>query len=150
MIQHKVKIKKWVLLLVPVLLVTINVAYAETQCHLKYTMKSWSFIYKSGKGQGSISCDNGQSARVKIRSHSGGLTVGKNKTIHGHGVFSKTASINDLFGAYALAEAHGGAGNSGSSQAMTKGDVSLALTGTGKGINVGVDFGSFKITKVKR
>lgn len=120
---------------------------AETQCKMQFTMKSWSVFYKSGKGNGTISCDNGQTARVRLRAHGGGLTFGKNKTLDGHGTFSRTADIKDLFGSYAVAEAHGGAGDSGASQALTKGDVSLALTGTGKGVNVGFDFGSFKITK---
>lgn len=119
----------------------------ETQCKMNFTMNSWSVFYQSGKGNGTIACDNGQKATVRLRSHGGGLTFGKNKTLDGHGTFSKTADIRDLFGSYAVAEVHGGAGNSGASQALTKGDVSLALTGTGKGINVGIDFGSFKISK---
>ena len=120
---------------------------AETQCKMNFTMKSWSVFYKSGKGHGTITCDNGQNANVRLRMHGGGLTFGKDKTLDGHGTFSKTTDIKDLFGSYATAEAHGGAGNSGASQALTKGDVSLALTGSGKGVDVGIDFGSFKISK---
>lgn len=119
----------------------------ETQCKMNFTMKSWSFFYKSGKGKGTITCDNGQKARVILRAHGGGLTFGKNKTLNGHGVFSKTKNMKDLFGSYAVAEAHGGVGDSGTARVLTKGDVSLTLTGTGKGINVGIDFGSFKISK---
>lgn len=119
----------------------------ETQCKMQFTMKSWSFFYKSSKGSGTITCDNGQKARVRLRGHSGGLTFGKNKTLDGHGVFSRTADIQDTLGSYAVAEAHGGAGNSGGSRALTKGDISLALTSTGKGVNVGIDFGSFKISR---
>lgn len=127
---------------------TTPVQAADTQCKMNFTMKSWSVFYKSGKGKGTVTCDNGQKARVALRAHSGGLTFGKNKTLVGHGTFSRTASIKDIFGSYAMGEAHGGAGDSGSSQALTKGDISLALTGTGKGVNVGIDFGSFKITKI--
>ena len=129
---------------------SVGIANAdETKCEMQFTMKSWAIFYKSGSGKGTITCDNGQSARVKLRAHSGGITFGKNKTLDGHGVFSETEDIKDLFGSYAVAEAHGGAGDSGASQALTKGDVSLALTGSGKGVNVGIDFGSFKITKIK-
>jgi len=124
-------------------------AATETQCKINFTMKSWSFFYKSGKGKGTIACDNGQSAKVILRAHSGGLTFGKSRTLAGRGVFSRTADIRDVFGSYALAEAHGGAGNSGSSQVLTKGEISLALTGTGKGVNIGLDIGSFKITRVR-
>lgn len=119
----------------------------ETQCKMNFTMKSWSAFYKSGKGNGTITCDNGQKASVRIRAHGGGLTFGKGETLDGHGTFSRTADIKDLFGGYAVAEAHGGAGDSGASQALTKGNVSLALTGTGKGVDVGIAFGSFKISK---
>ncbi|MDP2599950.1 MAG: hypothetical protein Q8P84_04355 [Deltaproteobacteria bacterium] len=121
---------------------------AETQCKMNFVMKSWSVFYKSGKGSGTITCDNGQNAKVRLRMHGGGLTFGKDKTLDGHGTFSKTADIKDLFGSYATAETHGGAGDSGASQALTKGDVSLALTGSGKGVNIGIDFGSFKISKI--
>lgn len=123
-------------------------AAAETKCTLNYRLNSWSVFYKSGKGSGTIKCDNGQHARVHLRSVGGGITFGNSKIVDGHGVFSTTSSISNLYGAYANAAAHGGAGDAGAAQALTKGDISLALTGTGKGINVGIDFGSFKITKM--
>lgn len=131
-----------------VLLVGSQLALAaETKCTMDYNLKSWSIFYKSGKGTGTITCDNGQSAKVNLRSKGGGLTAGTSKIVDGHGVFSSTNDIKDLFGSYANAAAHGGAGNAGASQALTKGDISLALTGSGKGINVGIDFGSFKISR---
>ncbi len=67
--------------------------------------------------------------------------------MNGHGKFSKAASIKELFGDYATAEAHGGVVKSGSAQALTKGEVSLSLTGTGSGIDIGFDFGKFTISK---
>ena len=57
------------------------------------------------------------------------------------------ADIGDIFGTYASASAKAGAGNSASAQAMTKGEVSLALTGKGQGIELGVSFGKFTITR---
>lgn len=123
------------------------VSAAETKCSMVYSLKSWSILYKSGKGSGTITCDNGQSARVHLRSQGGGITVGTSQIVGGHGVFSNAHDIKELFGSYANASAHGGAGDAGASQALTKGDISLALTGSGKGVNVGVDFGSFKITQ---
>lgn len=119
----------------------------EVECRMNFTMKSWSFLYKSGKGTGEITCDNGQSAGVKLRSHGGGITAGKSKIINGLGVFTKVASINELFGNYANAEAHAGAVGSASARALTKGEVSLSLTGTGKGIDLGINFGNMKITR---
>lgn len=68
----------------------------------------------------------------------------------GHGTFSKVQNIHELFGSYATSEAHGGVVDSGTAQAMTKGEVSLALSGTGKGFDLGIDFGQFKITPMPR
>ena len=46
----------------------------KTDCRMSFELKSWSVFYKSGKGKGTITCDNGQSAPVKIRTHGGGVS----------------------------------------------------------------------------
>ncbi len=119
---------------------------SETKCRMKFTFSSWSVLYKSGKGVGDITCDNGQRSDVKIRVHGGGVTFGKSRIDDGSGTFSKVKDISELYGAYAAAEAHAGAIGSAAVQAMTKGPVSLALSGTGKGIDFGIAFGQFKIS----
>ena len=119
----------------------------ETKCHMDFSMHSWSIFYKSGKGTGTISCDNGQTASVKLRSRGGGVTFGKSKIVNGTATFSGVSDINELFGGYASAGADAGAGDSAGARAMTKGEVSMSLSGTGKGVNVGFDFGKFKITR---
>ncbi len=124
-----------------------RVEASETKCTMNYTMKSWSVFYKSGKGSGTIRCDNGQKARVKLRAQGGGLTFGKRKTVNGHGTFLKASNIRELYGSYANAEAHAGAGNSANAQVLTKGEVSLTLTGTGRGVDLGFDFGKFTISR---
>lgn len=116
-----------------------------TKCHLKFTLKSWSVFYKSGKGEGTITCDNGQTAEVKIRTHGGGVTFGKS-SIDGHGSFSRVHDIAKLYGGYAESEAHAGASGSAAAHAMWNGDVGLSLSGSGKGWNLGFDFGKFKIS----
>lgn len=116
------------------------------KCRLDFTLKSWSVLYKTGSGGGTIACDNGQSAEVDIKMHGGGVTFGKSKIVNGRGTFSKVQNIHELFGSYAASEAHAGAVGSASAQAMTKGEVSLALSGTGKGFDLGIAFGRFKIT----
>lgn len=122
-------------------------AAKEIDCELKFSMESWSILYKAGEGEGTISCDNGQKVPVALKTRGGGLTVGKAKIIEGKGDFSKVHSIDELFGSYATAEAHAAAGDAAMAQALTKGEVSLALSGTGKGVNLGFDFGKFTITK---
>lgn len=118
----------------------------KTKCHLQFSLKSWSAFYKSGKGEGTITCDNGQKSDVKIRAHGGGVTFGKSKIVNGNGSFTKVENIEELFGGYAVSEAHAGVSGSAAAQAMWKGDVALSLAGTGKGWNLGIAFGKFKIT----
>ena len=118
-----------------------------TVCRMKFNLKSWSAFYKSGKGEGAITCENGQSAGVKIRTQGGGITFGKSEIKTGHGTFSEVGGIDELFGTYGAAEAHAGAVKSSGAQALTKGNVSLAISGTGEGVDIGFSFGSFKIEK---
>jgi hypothetical protein len=117
----------------------------EISCHLTYSMSGWSFIYKTSNGTGTITCNNGESAEVSLRARGGGLSVGKSNIIDGRGKFSEVTSISELYGGYAAAEAHAGATKSAAAQAMTKGEVSLSLRGTGQGFDLGVAFGSFRI-----
>ena len=116
-------------------------------CDLAYTLKGWSAFYKTAKGEGTITCDDGSSMKVRISTKGGGLTFGKSEILDGSGTFSEVKSIDDLLGTYAAAEAHAGAVKGGSAQAMTKGEVSLALAGKGAGVDVGIAFGGFTIKK---
>jgi len=54
-----------------------------------------------------------------------------------------------LFGSYATADASAGAVRSSTAQVLTKGNVSLAISGTGRGWDLGISFGAFRITKRK-
>lgn len=119
----------------------------EVECKLDYSLKGWSAFYKTAKGEGTIKCSNGQTLAVELRSEGGGITFGKSEIKNGTGKFSSVASINDLLGSYAAAEAHAGAVKSSSARVLTKGEVSLALAGTGNGVDLGIDFGKFTISK---
>lgn len=133
------------------LLVAAPAAAAETMtttvCKMDFTLKGWSAGYKTAKGTGTISCDNGQTAEVKLHGTGGGLTAGRSAVRDGHGKFTPVAGIGELFGAYASAGAAAGAGPSSEAQALTKGEVSLSLTGTGTGVELGVSFGKFTISR---
>jgi hypothetical protein len=122
-------------------------ASAMTKCKMTYDLKGWSVFYKTSRGTGRISCSNGQAANVAIVTHGGGLTFGKSKVTGGTGTFSEVQDISHVFGSYGEATAHAGAGASSDARVMFKDDVSLSLAGTGQGINIGVAFGSFKITR---
>jgi len=123
-------------------------AQRTTVCTMDFTLKGWSAFYKVARGRGTITCDNGQKAKVRLEAKGGGLTAGKSEIRDGEGKFSEVADISELFGSYANASAAAGAGKSAEAQVVTKGEVSLALTGKGTGVELGVSFGKFTITKV--
>ena len=118
-----------------------------TKCKLTFTLQSWSVFYKTSKGSGTIKCDNGTSAAVRLSAKGGGFTVGKSKISDGKGEFSEVGSIDELFGSYATADASAGAVRSSTAQVLTKGNVSLAISGTGNGWDLGVSFGDFRIKR---
>jgi hypothetical protein len=135
-----------------VLLVSLGtvrpVGAGELVCRLAFEMSGWSAFYKTASGAGTVTCDNGQSMVVKLRAKGGGLTFGRTEIEDGHGRFTGIHAIEDVLGHYATAEAHAGSGASSSkAQVVTKGDVSLALTGTGHGFNLGVAAGAFIIER---
>lgn len=113
------------------------------ECKLHYNLAGWSVFYKTASGSGTVTCNNGQSLAVKISAKGGGLTFGKSRIEDGTGKFAGVERINDVLGTYVSAEAHAGAVKSSKASAMTKGDVSLALAGTGKGFDIGIGFGKF-------
>jgi hypothetical protein len=124
---------------------TAHAAAATVTCKLTFTMSGWSAFYKTASGSGTIKCSNGQSKNVKLTAKGGGLTVGKSTIEDGHGEFSEVKGIDELLGSYVAAEAHAGAVKSSQAQVMTKGEVSLALSGTGRGWDLGVAFGKLTI-----
>jgi hypothetical protein len=119
------------------------------ECKMRYNLRGWSAFYKTASGDGTITCSNGQRARVKIRAKGGGITFGKSEIVGGTGDFTGARGIGELFGSYAQAEAHAGAGKSADAQALTKGPVSLVLAGKGRGVDVGFAFGKLTIERAK-
>jgi hypothetical protein len=124
-----------------------NTAQAKADCKLKFTIKGWSAFYKRSDGTGTITCTNGQSMRVRLRARGGGPTVGHSEIKNGTGEFSGVDDIRELLGTYISAEAEAGAEKSAKAQVVTKGPISLALSGTGEGWTVGAAFGKFQILR---
>ena len=127
--------------------VAADKAPAAVECHMKFNLKGWSVFYKTAEGGGRVTCNNGEKARVKIKVTGGGLTFGKMDIRDGNGTFSEVLHIDEIFGPYVAAEVHAGAVKSAQAAVYTKGEISLALTGTGRGMNIGVDFGKLVISK---
>ena len=121
---------------------------AQTSCTMTYDMSGGGAFYKRSSGQGTIKCDNGQTLAVSIESKGGGLTFGSSEIKGGIGKFSPVNDIRDLIGGYATAEANAGNSDGASkAQVVTKGSISLALSGKGTGRTLGVSFGSFIISE---
>jgi hypothetical protein len=124
-----------------------TVAAQTTTCELRYELSGWSAIVKQYRGSGTVTCQNGESARVTLEVTGGGITFGKSSIEDGRGTFSAVRGIDEVFGGYVAAGGHGGATQSAEAWVMTKGEVSLTLTGTGRGVDVGFAFGSFEIRR---
>ena len=130
--------------------VAADKAPAAVACNMKFSLKGWSIFYKTAEGSGQVTCNNGEKANVKIKVTGGGLTFGKMDIRDGNGTFSEVIQIDEIFGVYVAAEAHAGAVKSAQASVYTKGEVSLALTGTGRGMNIGIDFGKLEISKTTK
>lgn len=114
-------------------------------CTMKYHLKGWSFAYKQYDGTGDVSCSNGQRARVVLESKSLGFSIGASE-IEGTGQFTELKDIKEIFGTFASLEGHAGVTKSAAGQVLTRGVVSLALSGEGRGIDIGVTLGGMKIS----
>lgn len=120
-----------------------------TKCALTFDLHEWAALYESATGTGKVTCDNGQSADVTLRSKGGGLSVGKFTIKDGRGSFSDVSSIDEVFGKYVATERDAGAKMAADAWVMTKEKVSLGLVGTGKGWELGFSAGEFTIEKKK-
>jgi hypothetical protein len=126
-----------------------HAATAELDCTLRFSLTGWSAILEHAEGRGVVTCADGRTMHVSIESRGGGLTVGKSHIDNGTGKFSDVHRISDVLGTYAEGGAHAGVVKSSTAQVLTKGNVSLALAGTGEGVDLGVSVGQFKLTRIK-
>lgn len=120
-------------------------AQAMTSCTMTYKLSGWSFVYKQYDGIGNISCSNGQRAQVALSSKSIGFTIGKSE-IEGTGVFSEVRNLNEIYGNFVALEGHAGATKSVDAQVLTRGEISLALSGKGRGVDIGVTLGALNVS----
>ncbi|HEX5354405.1 MAG TPA: hypothetical protein VFW60_10015 [Rhodanobacteraceae bacterium] len=126
---------------------TASAAQPDLDCKLTFSLTGWSVIYKHADGNGVVTCANGQSMPVHIRVRGGGLTAGKWRINDGKGKFTDVYKISDVLGNYAQAAASAGLVKSSTAQVLSKGTVSLALAGTGQGINLGIAGAKFTISR---
>lgn len=121
-------------------------AGTELSCKLRFDLSSWSLIYKHVSGKGVVTCNNGQTMKVKLDARGGGLSVGHSTITDGNGVFTALHSVNDVPGTYADVNAQAVL-KEGDAQVLTKGEVSLAIAGVGHGVEMGITLGELTISK---
>ncbi len=129
------------------LLPTLASAAKPLECQMRFSLAGWSAFYRTASGEGTVTCSNGQKLKVRIETRGGGVTFGKSEIRDGLGKFSEVYAIEQVLGSYATAGAHAGATRSAEAQVLTKGPVSLALSGKGSGWDVGVAFGKFTLSR---
>ena len=122
---------------------------SQITCRMNFNLRGWSLAVKSATGEGTISCDNGQTAEVRIRAKGAGISAGKYEIRDGTGKFSEVSDIRELFGSYAAADVSAGVGKEAGALAMTKGSVHLALAGTGNGFDLGAAVEKFTLTPLR-
>ncbi len=122
-------------------------AEGKIKCEMVFSMKGWAAIYKSAHGSGTISCSNGEKIEVELESKGFGLAAGEAEISDARGVFSPVAKTEELLGSYIGQAAVAAAGKADAAGAFTKGDVSLAVYGEGKG--KGLSEGGARLT-IKR
>jgi len=122
---------------------------ADLGCSLSFSMHGWSAIYSRAEGKGRVTCSDGSTMPVLITARGGGLTAGRTEVDHGAGRFTHVHTIDEVLGRYAQGEAHAGLTRSATAQVLTKGTVTLALHGSGEGIDLGVDVGEVTLTPAR-
>jgi len=126
-------------------LIPMSAVAEMTSCTMTYRLSGWSFVYKQYDGVGHISCANGQRAQVGLSSKGIGFTIGKSE-IEGTGVFSVVRNLNEIYGHYAALGGHAGLTKSVAGQVLTSGEISLVLSGKGRGVDIGVTLGALSIS----
>ena len=116
-------------------------------CEMKFNLRGMPGFYETAKGEGIITCNNGQIAQLSIRV-TGGMRFGRSEFVEGNGRFSDARTIDELFGSYVPSEVHAVASDSaGVVQVLTKGRISLALAGTDRNMEFGFAFEKFTIER---
>ena len=122
-------------------------AEKDLRCHLTFATSEWSALYASAEGKGTVECEDGTSMPVAISARGAGITAGKWQITDGKGVISRVASIEEVPGNYLAVSGDIGMVKAGTARVLTKGKVSLALAGTGKGFDIGVAVTRFSIKR---
>ena len=127
------------------LLMSFSAQSEAHSCSIKYSLKGWSFLYEAYKGSGVVRCSNGQSARVSLTLHGGGLTLGTIDIENAKGKFTGVKSIQDIYGTHFSIGLHAGFARSAEARALFKGYIAGGGAGVGGGYNLGLSFSGLTI-----
>ncbi|WFC41547.1 hypothetical protein [Pseudoxanthomonas sp. SE1] len=119
----------------------------DLSCALEFSSKEWSALYASVVGEGTVTCKDGMSIPVAIRANGVGITAGKWKITDGTGKFTDVARIDDVLGHYLALSGDVGVVKAGTARVLSKGKVSLVLTGKGEGFDIGIAISDFRISR---
>jgi hypothetical protein len=115
-------------------------------CRLEYSAHAWSIFYKNVTGSGDIACSDGSSARVKLKLHGGGFSIGVSD-LAGSAQFSQVRELDEVLGGYGTLEGHAGFSRSVVGRVMTRGMVWGSQAGRGRGFDLGFAFGGLTIRR---
>lgn len=116
------------------------------ECRLSFTVRQWSPQQAAATGAGMVTCTNGSAMLVIVSARGPGIAAGRWDITDGRGTFAHVARIEDIPGSYAAIEGDIGVSAAGTVQALTKGGVSLRLSGKGRGFSAGIAIRDFSIS----
>lgn len=75
-------------------------AQSLLECKITFKIKIHAELQETGKGTGAITCDNGETTPVVIKTAGSWIAVHKSRWVEGEGTFSKVDDLQKLFGGY--------------------------------------------------
>lgn len=122
----------------------------KLECRISFSSDEWSAAYARMVGQGVVSCNDGSSQPVWLWAEGVGVTAGMWKITDGKGRFHNVVRIDDVLGEYISLSGDIGISKAVTARILSKGEVTLSLTGKGEGFDVGIAINKVKITAKNR
>jgi hypothetical protein len=126
----------------------LSAAESHVDCNLRFTAGQWSPQQAAVTGAGMLTCTNGSAMPVMVGASGPGIAAGRWSITDGRGAFGRVARIEDILGSYAAIEGDIGVSAAGTVQALTKGKLSLRLSGKGQGFSAGIAIRDFSISRL--
>jgi len=120
------------------------------ECQISFSSNEWSAAYARMVGQGLVSCDDGSSMPVWLWAKGGGITAGMWKITDGKGKFHNVRKIEDVLGEYISVSGDIGVSRAATARLLSKGKITLSLTGKGEGFDLGIAINEVKITSKRK